>query len=90
MGFSNFVEISAFTLTLFVAQLGRRLSPDTVIVANLAAAICYMFPLALSIATLAQVGLAAGGRTGCARISVDAGLALASARAAARRRAVAQ
>ena len=80
MGFSNFVEISAFTLTsLFVAQLGAPVVAGHRIVANLAA-ICYMFPLALSIATLAQVGLAAGGRNWLrARISVDAGLALASA-----------
>ena len=78
MGFSNFVEISAFTLTsLFVAQLGAPVVAGHRIVANLAA-ICYMLPLALSIATLAQVGLAAGGRDWLrARVSVDAGLALA-------------
>ena len=47
------------------------------IVANLAA-LCYMLPLALSIATLAQVGMAAGARDWLrARISVKAGLVLA-------------
>lgn len=79
MGFSNFVEISSFTLTsLFVAQLGAPVVAGHRIVANLAA-ICYMLPLALSIATLAQVGLAAGGRDWLrAQVSVVAGLALAS------------
>lgn len=79
MGFSNFVEISSFTLTsLFVAQLGASVVAGHRIVANLAA-LCYMLPLALSIATLAQVGFAAGARNWpLARISVGAGLVLAS------------
>jgi len=79
MGFSNFVEISAFTLTsLFVAQLGAPVVAGHRVVANLAA-ICYMLPLAVSIATLAQVGLAAGARDWCrARVSIAAGLVLAS------------
>lgn len=79
MGFSNFVEISAFTLTaLFVAQLGAAVVAGHRVVANLAA-LCYMLPLALSIATLAQVGLAAGARDWPrARVSIAAGLALAS------------
>ena len=48
------------------------------IVANLAA-ICYMPPLALSIATLSQVGMAAGARDWWrARVSILAGMALAS------------
>ena len=78
MGFSNFVEISSFTLTsLFVAQLGASAVAGHRIVANLAA-LCYMLPLALSIATLAQVGMAAGARDWLrARISVKAGLVLA-------------
>ncbi len=62
MGFSHFVEISSFTLmALFVAQLGATVVAGHRIVANLAA-ICYMLPLALGIATLAQVGQAAGAR----------------------------
>lgn len=80
MGFSNFVEISAFTLTsLFIAELGASVVAGHRIVANLAA-ICYMLPLAISIATLSQVGLAAGARDGLrARVSIAAGLVLASA-----------
>ncbi|SDH84065.1 MATE family efflux transporter [Propionivibrio dicarboxylicus] len=79
MGFSNFVEISAFTLTsLFVAQLGAPVVAGHRVVANLAA-ICYMLPLAVSIATLAQVGLAAGAHDWRrARVSISAGLVLAS------------
>lgn len=80
MGFSNFVEISSFTLTaLFVAQLGATVVAGHRIVANLAA-ICYMLPLSLAIATLAQVGQAAGARDWRrARVSVLAGLILAGA-----------
>ncbi len=78
MGMSNFVEISSFTLTsLFVAQLGATAVAGHRVVANLAA-ICYMPPLALAIATLTQVGFAAGARDWPrARISAAAGLALA-------------
>lgn len=78
MGFSNLVEISSFTLiALFVAQLGATVVAGHRIVANLAA-LCYMLPLALSIATLAQVGQAAGARDGArARASITAGLLLA-------------
>ncbi len=62
MGLSNFVEISSFTLTsLFVAPLGATVIAGHRIVANLAA-LAYMLPLALAIATLAQVGHAAGAR----------------------------
>lgn len=80
MGMSNFVEISSFTLTaLFIAQLGATAVAGHRIVANLAA-ICYMPPLALAIATLTQVGFAAGARDWRrARISALAGLALACA-----------
>ncbi|WP_300341911.1 MATE family efflux transporter [Accumulibacter sp.] len=80
MGFSNFVEISSFTLmALFVAQLGATVVAGHRIVANLAA-ICYMLPLALAIATLAQVGQAAGARDWRrAECSVGAGLLLAGA-----------
>jgi len=78
MGFSNFVEISSFTLiALFVAQLGASVVAGHRIVANLAA-LCYMLPLALAIATLAQVGQAAGARDWRrARASIGAGLLLA-------------
>lgn len=78
MGMSNFVEISSFTLTsLFVAQLGATAVAGHRVVANLAA-ICYMPPLVLAIATLTQVGFAAGARDWPrARISAAAGLALA-------------
>jgi len=78
MGFSHFVEISSFTLmALFVAQLGATAVAGHRIVANLAA-ICYMLPLALGIATLAQVGQAAGARHWRrAELSIGAGLLLA-------------
>jgi len=78
MGFSNFVEITSFTLiALFVAQLGATAVAGHRIVANLAA-LCYMLPLALAIATLAQVGQAAGARDwGRARAAIGAGLLLA-------------
>jgi hypothetical protein len=78
MGFSHFVEISSFTLmALFVAQLGATVVAGHRIVANLAA-ICYMLPLALGIATLAQVGQAAGARDWQrAESSIGAGLLLA-------------
>ena len=78
MGFSSFVEISAFTLiALFVAQLGATVVAGHRVVANLAA-ICYMLPLALAVATLAQVGLAAGARDWPrARLSAVAGVLLA-------------
>ncbi|HMV05168.1 MAG TPA: MATE family efflux transporter [Accumulibacter sp.] len=74
MGFSNFVEISSFTLmALFVAQLGATVVAGHRIVANLAA-LCYMLPLALAIATLAQVAQAAGGRDWArAHASIKAG-----------------
>ena len=78
MGFSSFVEISSFTLmALFIAQLGATVVAGHRIVANLAA-ICYMLPLALAIATLAQVGHAAGARDWRrAELSISAGLLLA-------------
>lgn len=79
MGFSGFVEISAFTLVgLFIAQLGASVVAGHRIVANLAA-IAYMPPLALAIATLAQVGQAVGARdVRRARVSIEAGLLLAA------------
>ena len=78
MGFSSFVEISSFTLiALFVAQLGATVVAGHRVVANLAA-LCYMLPLALAIATLSQVGQAAGARDWPrAKASIAAGLLLA-------------
>ena len=78
MGVSNFVEITSFTLiALFVAQLGATAVAGHRIVANLAA-LCYMLPLALAIATLAQVGQAGGARDWLrARSAILAGLLLA-------------
>ena len=78
MGFSSLVEISAFTLiALFVAQLGATAVAGHRIVANLAA-ICYMLPLALAMATLTQVGQAAGARDWRrARVAASAGLLIA-------------
>ncbi len=60
MGFSTFIEITSFTLiALFVARLGAEAVAGHRIVANLAALI-YMLPLSMSIATLVLVGQAAG------------------------------
>ncbi|MDR1936352.1 MAG: MATE family efflux transporter, partial [Candidatus Accumulibacter sp.] len=79
MGFSSFVEISAFTLiALFVAQLGTEVVASHRIVANLAG-VCYMLPLSLALATLTCVGQAAGAHDWeRARTSALAGLSIAS------------
>lgn len=62
MGFSNFVEITSFTLiALLVAPLGATVVSGHRIVGNLAA-IAYMIPLSIAIATLSRVGRAAGAR----------------------------
>ncbi len=62
MGFSNLVEISAFTLiALFIAALGAEVVAGHRIIANLAA-LCYMLPLSLAIATLSLLGRAVGAR----------------------------
>jgi multidrug resistance protein, MATE family len=62
MGLSNFIEITSFTLiALFVAPLGAEVVAGHRIVGNLAA-IAYMVPLSIAIATLARVGQAAGAR----------------------------
>jgi len=62
MGFSNFVEITSFTLiALLVAPLGATVVSGHRIVGNLAA-VAYMIPLSVAIATLARVGQAAGAR----------------------------
>ncbi len=79
MGMSSFVEISAFTLVaLFVAQLGAVVVAGHRVIANLAG-LCYMLPLSLAVATLAQVGIAAGGRDFTrARVSAIAGMIVAT------------
>lgn len=62
MGLSSFVEVSSFTLSaVFVAQLGAHTVSGHRIVANLAA-IVYMMPLSVAMATLTYVGNAVGAR----------------------------
>ena len=79
MGFSNFVEISAFSLVaLLAAQLGATVVAGHRIIANLAS-ITFMLPLSLALATLTQVGHAAGARDWLrARISAQSGILLAA------------
>jgi multidrug resistance protein, MATE family len=79
MGFSSFVEITAFTLiALLVAKLGATVVAGHRIVGNLSALI-YMLPLALAIATLVLVGQAVGARDGeGARRAAKAGILLAT------------
>ena len=79
MGMSYFVEVSSFTLiALLAAELGSTAVAGHRIVANLAA-LCYMLPLAVALATLAQVGLACGGGDkDRAKLSAWAGCALAA------------
>ena len=80
MGFSNLVEITAFTLiSLFIASLGATVVAGHRIVANLSALI-YMLPLSLAIATMAAVGQAVGARDWPrAHACIKAGLLLAGA-----------
>lgn len=80
MGFSNFVEITSFTLiSLFVARLGAEVIAGHRIVANVAA-VSYMLPLSLAIATLVLVGQAAGGQAWPrARHNALTGMAVAAA-----------
>lgn len=75
MGFSTFIEITSFTLiALFVARLGAEAVAGHRVVANLAALI-YMLPLAMSIATLVLVGQAAGAHDWArARATVKVGM----------------
>ncbi len=77
MGVSNLVEITSFTLiALFIAPLGAEIVAGHRIVANLAA-LCYMLPLSVSLATLAAVGQSVGARDPVAvRTAVSAGLLL--------------
>lgn len=80
MGFSNLVEITAFTLiALLVAPLGATVVAGHRIVANLSA-LAYMLPLSLGIATMAAVGHAVGARDwGRARVTIRAALWLSGA-----------
>lgn len=77
MGFSNLVEITAFTLVaLFVASLGATEVAGHRIIANLSA-LAYMLPLSLAIATLAAVGQLLGARDWARlRVTVRAALYL--------------
>lgn len=79
MGFSNLVEITAFTLvSLFVAGLGATVVAGHRIVANLSA-LTYMLPLSLAIATMAAVGQALGARDfPGVRVLVRAGMVMAA------------
>lgn len=79
MGFSSFVEITAFTLiALLVARLGASVVASHRIVGNLSALI-YMLPLALAIATLVLVGQSVGARDGAgARRAARVGLVVAT------------
>ncbi len=77
-GLSYIVEVTSFTfMTLLAAGLGTRVTGGHQIAANLAA-LCFMLPLALSVATSAQVAQAIGANdaTGARRAS-RAGLRLA-------------
>ncbi|WP_414635674.1 MATE family efflux transporter [Aromatoleum sp.] len=80
MGLSTFIEVSSFTLvSLFAARLGAGSVAGHRVVANLAALV-YMLPLAMSIATLVLVGQAAGAREWArARATVRVGMFLTSA-----------
>lgn len=79
MGLSNLVEITSFTLiALFIAALGPDVVAGHRIAANLAA-LCYMLPLSLAIATLSAVGQAVGARDWPrAHAAIAAGLLLAA------------
>jgi MATE family multidrug resistance protein len=79
MGFSSFVEVSAFALiALFVARLGTEAVAAHRVIANLGG-VCYMLPLSMGLATLPCVGQAAGARDWRrARVSALAGLSIAS------------
>ncbi len=60
MGFSTFIEITSFTLmALFIARLGTEAVAGYRVVSNIAALV-YMLPLAMSIATMVLVGQAVG------------------------------
>ncbi len=78
-GLSYIVEVTSFTfMTLLVARLGTTVTAGHQIVANLAA-LCFMLPLSLAVATSALVAQAIGaGDPGGARRTTRAGLRLAT------------
>lgn len=80
MGLSNFVEITSFTLiALFAAPIGANAVSGHRMVGNLAA-LAYMIPLSIAIATLSRVGQAAGARDPLrCRCAATAGIRLAMA-----------
>ena len=75
IGMSSFVEMSSFALiSLLVASLGAEEVGANRVAGNLTG-ICYMFPLAISIATLSLIGQASGARNfPKVRETVNAGL----------------
>ncbi len=77
-GLSYIVEVTSFTfMTLLVAGLGTTVTGGHQIVANLAA-LCFMLPLSLSVATSAIVGQAIGSNDAvAARRTTRAGLRIA-------------
>jgi MATE family multidrug resistance protein len=77
-GLSYIVEVTSFTfMTLLAAGLGTTVTGGHQIVANLAA-LCFMLPLSLSVATSAIVAQAIGaGDAGAARRATRAGLRVA-------------
>lgn len=79
-GLSYIVEVTSFTfMTLLVAGLGTTVTGGHQIVANLAA-LCFMLPLSLSVATSALVAQAIGADDAiAARRTTRAGLRLAAA-----------
>ena len=79
LGVIGFIEMTAFTLdSLLLAPLGATVVASHRIIGNLAA-LCYMLPLALAIATLSAVGRAVGARDWRqAHVHIGAGLTLAA------------
>lgn len=79
LGITNFIEMTAFTLVaLLLSPLGATVVAGHRIIGNLAA-LCYMLPLALAIATLSAVGRSVGARDWRqAHVYIVAGLLLAA------------
>lgn len=77
IGMSSFVEMSSFALIgLLVASLGAEQVGANRVAGSLTG-ICYMLPLAISIATLSQIGQAAGAQDQTrVRQTISAGLIL--------------
>lgn len=79
LGIASFVEMTAFTLdALLISPLGATAVAGHRVIANLAA-LCYMLPLSLAIATLSAVGRSVGARDwNAAHRYIGAGLCLAA------------